>query len=88
MTRARKIDWFRAKPCLEGEFHWLVGDHVIDGRVVRAGELFEKITGRQPRDDDRGRRDGEYRLYPEMFAAACREGVEAEWTLAVRPVTR
>jgi len=77
MTRPRKIGWFKARPCLEGEFHFLVSRGV-----------FEELTGRQPRADECGRRDGEYRLYPELLAAACREGVEAEWTFAVRAVER
>ena len=77
MTRPRKIGWFKARPCLEGEFHFLVSLTV-----------FEELTGRQPRADERGRRDGEYRLYPELLAAAFREGDVIELTLSVRAVTR
>ena len=75
MTRPRKIGWFKARPCLEGEFHFLVSRGV-----------FEELTGRQPRADECGRRDGEYRLYPELLAAAFREGGVIELTLSVRAV--
>lgn len=74
-VRPRDTGWFTAKPSLDGEFHWLVD-----------AETFERLTGRQTRGEDEGRREGEYRLYPEMLAAAFREGGRCEMRLQVRAV--
>lgn len=87
MVRPRDTGFFECRASLEGETHLIVGGwkggQVIDGR-----DLFEKLTGRQPRDDDRGRGEGEYLIYPEMLAAALREGERMLFRLIIKPVEK